>query len=31
MAENISDRLIKSPSDGVIVYRLIDPGELKRK
>ena len=32
MAENdISDRLIKSPSDGVIVYRLIDPGESAEK
>lgn len=32
MAENdVSDRLIKSPSDGVIVYRLIDPGESAEK
>ena len=31
MAENdVSDRLIKSPSDGVI-YRLIDPGESAEK
>ena len=32
MADNdVSDRLIKSPSDGVIVYRLIDPGESAEK
>ncbi|HAA88686.1 MAG: efflux transporter periplasmic adaptor subunit [Verrucomicrobiales bacterium] len=32
LAENdISERLIKSPSDGVIVYRLIDPGESAEK